>query len=420
MTYADLKSWLQQTMGLDPTTVGPLALERAVQSRMAACELSDVDSYVKVLRDSTVEQQHFIERLVVRETSFFRDRQAFSALVTVFEAAWLHAHAGMLRLLCLPCATGEEAYSMAIALLDAGFPAARLRIDAVDISRSALDAAARGVYGSHSFRGADLAYRARHFEQVGGKWEVSQAVRAPVRFEWGNVLALGTEHAAAQYHAIFCRNLLIYFDEATQARTVRGLIEMLRDDGLLFVGPSEAGLLLSMGLDSAKFPMAFAFHKPGPAAVQGAPSRGLGSGAVAVVRVPPRSSVVAGSLGVINQPTRAGRTDVTAPTSLEVLPDLDTAEALADKGFFEDAAAVCTAHVQAHGASARSFYLLGLVQGARGDSSRAEALFRKALYLEPEHAQALAHLALLLDGKGDVAGARRLRQRSRRGQGRAS
>ena len=296
---------------------------------------------------------------------------------------------------------------MAMALLDADFPAARLRVDAIDISELALAKARRGLYGSNSFRGHDLHFRERHFESVAGKWQLSDAVRKHVRFEWGNILALDLLKGEAVYDAIFCRNLLIYFDEDTQVRAVGVLSRLLRTEGVVFVGPAETGLMLNLGFASAQMPMAFAFRKPEtkrpsqPASMLHAPAPARSTAAHPVTTVPAVLKRVA------HQATSA-----TPPPVIE--SDLEAAQRLADAGRFADAAAAGEAHLKAHGPSAQVLCLLGLVHGAAGRRARAEDHFRKALYLQPDHQETLVHLASLLETKGDVAGGRRLRLRARR------
>lgn len=194
--------------------------------------------------------------MVVPETWFFRGVEAFDALARAF--APLRADGSRtLRLLSLPCSTGEEPYTLAMALLDAGWTPERLRIDAYDISERALAKATHAVYGANSFRGRELAYRDRHFRALGhGRWQLSAQVRQCVRLHRANVLDLDFLPAQATYDAVFCRNLLIYFDPDTQVRTVGVLARALAEDGLLFVGAAETGLLLSLGYASAQMPMA--------------------------------------------------------------------------------------------------------------------------------------------------------------------
>jgi CheR methyltransferase, SAM binding domain len=153
MIRTEFEYLLKRTMGLDVAAIGASAIERAVNERRSACKLTDVQAYLNYVQESETELQELIEAVVVLETWFFRDRDAFVALTRMICEDWLPAHAaGVLRLLSLPCSTGEEPYSMAMALLDAGVPRSRFQIDAVDISERALAVARRAEYRKNSFR----------------------------------------------------------------------------------------------------------------------------------------------------------------------------------------------------------------------------------------------------------------------------
>jgi chemotaxis protein methyltransferase WspC len=412
------KQWLKETMGLDATTLGPTVVDRAIESRMTACARKNLAEYWQLLRASALEQQELIEAVVVPETWFFRDVEVFEALVRVYNLGWLGSRPGTpLRLLSLPCATGEEPYTMAMALQDAGFPLECLTIDAVDISERALAKARHAVYGSNSFRGRNLQYRERHFEKVHGGWKLSDAVRRRVNFHRGNVLDIGFLSGESVYDAIFCRNLLIYFDQETQVRTVNVLTRLLRPEGLLFVGPAETGLMLSLNYVSAQMPMAFAFLKPRidadsppPSVIARTQPAGPPVKAKRDFKAPPKSKPF--QVKAVAAPAPP------SPPSNESL--LEIAQRQADVGAFDEAAGACEAHLRAHGPTAQALYLMGLIHGATGRRTRAEDYFRKALYLEPDHEEALMHLALLLETKGDVAGGRVLRMRAQRHRSKAS
>ncbi len=192
MVLADFENLLKETMGLDVASIGSSAIERAVEKRLLACELQETHAYWERVRVSEAELQELIEAVVVPETWFFRDREAFAALALTVYEDWLGAHPeDHLRLLSLPSSTGEEPYSMAMALLDAGFPANRFRVDAVDISARALARAGHAVYGKNSFRGNELGFRDRHFEATAHGYRLSDAVRRQVRFQQSNLLAAG-------------------------------------------------------------------------------------------------------------------------------------------------------------------------------------------------------------------------------------
>lgn len=417
MDVAPFEQLLKQAMGLDAASIGSAVVRRAVQERLAACQLPDAQAYLERLGSSAHELQELIEAVVVPETWFFRDPASFAALARLVGEDGRAAQGPMdLRLLSVPCATGEEPYSMAMALLDAGFPESALRIDAVDISTRALARAQRAVYGRNSFRGSDLAFRDRYFAETAGGHSPVDAVRRPVRFRHGNLLD-GLMAEAELYDVIFCRNVLIYFDRATQDRAIAVLKRLLKPRGWLFVGPSETALLSDHGFISAKLPLAFAFHK-GPAAAGDAKMlRAVHAPDTAVRRPTP---VVAAPFPSAARP-RLVPTPVAKPrpvATAEAPTGIDRARRLADQGHLAEAAAHCEAHLRQHGPSSEVFHLLGLVRDASGNAEDAAEQYRKALYLEPDHHEALIHLALLLRKRGDEAGAQRLQRRaSRRHQG---
>ena len=441
MSIADFEKLLQASMGLNVASIGSLAVARAVQERLLACGLEDPDIYWDQVRLSDAELQALIEAVVVPETWFFRDRESFATLGRVAHADWLRRdRAGPLRLLSLPCSTGEEPYSMAISLLDAGVPGDAFRIDGVDISTRALSLAARAVYGRNSFRGNELAFRDRHFEATAHGYRLSEAARAPVRFQQGNLFAADLLPGAEIYDVVFCRNVLIYFDRPTQDRAIMVLKRLLTAKGVLFVAPSETALPASHDLVSTNLPLAFAFRKANAAAHE--PNRTIAapSGKPPPARrpaAPPvpahraasaRSSpiaktVPAGEVRVLAPRSTAGKPDTThgprsadPPAERSADPKVDIAEAtrLADQGHFVEAATCCEAHLRRHGPSAMAFYLLGLVRDATGSRSEACDYYRKALYLDPDHSDAQIHLAFLMDQQGNRAGAQVLRSRAQR------
>lgn len=285
---------------------------------------------------------------------------------------------------------------MAMALLDGGLAPRRFLIDAVDISAQVLAQAARAMYRKNSFRGADLDFRSRYFAAGQDGYRLGEAARRQVQFRQGNLLADDLLQGAAPYDFIFCRNLLIYFDRATQDRAVGALRGLLAANGAIFVGPSETGLLLDHGFVSAKLPLAFAFRKGDPAPRAPAPMPRAPAPRVRAA-APPRKA-----------PAPRAKVDAT----------LADASRLADQGHLAEAAKCCEEHLQRHGSSASAFHLLGLIRAAAGNLKEADRYYRKALYLDREHRDTLTHLALLLEKQGDAAGAQVMRERLARLQAR--
>src|SRR5262245_60065253 len=173
---AEIVQLLRETIGLDADGIGRGAVERAIAARQAAAGAADATAYLARLRASKEELQALIESVVVPETWFFRDPGAFDALSAVVRHGALPTATDPLRLLSVPCSTGEEPYSMAMALFDAGVPSARFQIDAVEISLRALEAAASATYGRNSFRSGTRG-REHHFEPAPDGRRVCERVR---------------------------------------------------------------------------------------------------------------------------------------------------------------------------------------------------------------------------------------------------
>ena len=401
----DFESLLKEMMGLDSASVGSATVERAVRIRMARVGVDRREDYWQQVRSSKAELQELIEAVVVPETWFFRDPEAFTALVRLAVAeSRPPAPANVLRLLSIPCSSGEEPYSIVMALLDGGFSPEQIQVDAVDISARALFQAKHGVYGSNSFRGQNLVFRERYFRPTKDGYVIAESVLDKVNFRQGNLLADDLHLDERPYDVVFCRNVLIYFDRATQEQAMRRLGSFLAPSGFLFVGPAEAFLASCNGFVPVNQAMSFAFRR-NPATRLTLP----------VVSLPAPVRQVKTKLRPRGQRPAKAEAPVSAPAALPPrLDDLRTASGLADAGRLEEASEMCENHLRHHGPSAEAYYLLSLVRDAMGNWRDAAESYRKTLYLEPDHVEALMHLALLTENQGDVAAAGRLRERARR------
>ncbi|AKC68962.1 CheR family methyltransferase [Pandoraea oxalativorans] len=468
----DIERLLYDTMGLDAETLGANAIERAIRVRLAALSTASPDMqdappysrYWQRLQQSPQELQALIEAVVVPETWFFRHRDAFTALAQMVQEARESrrgtAREGQaLRLLSLPCSTGEEPYSMAMTMFDAGLGPNDFTIDALDISERALAVAREGLYGRNSFRGppGTMLFRDRYFSPEGENYRVIGALRTQVRWHAGNLFDPSLVDRLGTFDYVFFRNVLIYFDRDGQRRAIVALEQLMRMGATLFAGPAEGGTLTSNGLAPTGHMQAFSFRVAGPVRdvkTSAGPSRPTGTldafrpappasalDAVAQHRVAlPHVSHISPSSAQAQTPlaplTVGGPSRTFAPvTPLKPPPDsaradvfqqvdatartaiavqLTQAQTAADAGDFAGAVALCRAVLAVDRASAQAEYLLGLVEDAQGDAQGALVHYRRALYLEPGHYEALVHCAALLDARGDAVGARRLLERAER------
>jgi chemotaxis protein methyltransferase WspC len=442
MAPSSVEEWLRGRIGLDPAAAGRGLIGRAVRARMIALGLGpgETEHFRSILDRSEGEAEALVDEVVVSESWFFRDALPFAALAERATARF-NASAGtgqpLFRVLSVPCAGGEEPYSVAIALLDAGLPPGAFQVVAADISRRSLDLARRAVYTGNAFRSADLGFRDRHFRPVGDGYALDPPVVRLVRFHQANLLAPDVLAGEPPFDAIFCRNLLIYLDEPARERVLANLDRLLAPGGVVFVGHAERLGMLGDRFRATGPKGSFAFERvPDRTEVQA-----LNAGPERLPKGPshpphrekprPRPSAWLGrSLrrpGVSASPDRGVEDSAPAtrmpppearpvpapPTAPDPTP-LATASRLADEGRHAEAARLCEAEIKARGPSAPAYFLLGMVRQAAGDHAQAEACFVKAVYLDGAHEDALLALALLAQRRGDRAAADSYRKRAER------
>jgi chemotaxis protein methyltransferase CheR len=189
--------------------------------------------------------------LTINETYFMREPKQLEDFIAHALPGLRQRAAGRgeptLRVLSAACSTGEEPYTLAMLLHDAR---ARARVTGFDIDPEALSVAETGVYGANSFRGVSPEWRAERFEAAGPTtWHVLGAFREAVSFRQGNLLSVGAALGAERFDAIFCRNVLIYFDRPTQLAVIHQLRRLLVPGGCLFLGHSEMFFNEDLGLE---------------------------------------------------------------------------------------------------------------------------------------------------------------------------
>jgi chemotaxis protein methyltransferase WspC len=397
---AAVEAVLRDWIGLDATTIGTAAIERAVRTRMTAAGVADVATYATRVQTDADERDLLVEEVVVGESWFFRDQQVFTFVADVAVTRAGLPGRGPVRILCAPCAGGEEPYSVAMALLDAGLTPAQFTIDAVDVSRAALARAARGRYSANAFRNADCSFRDRWFDADGRVAVLSATVRDCVAFSQANVVDESFTAGRAPYDVIFCRNLLIYLTPEARARIEAVLDRLLTRDGVLVLGAAEPPILKGDWLPAGTAAVFAMRRGVRPAAPLAAP------GPRAATRRPP-SPAAPRTPAAAAPPT----VETPPPTLADVLAE---AGALANRQRHAEALELCERCRQRLTPAPELFFLMGMLHQATGDLDRAEGCFHKTLYLDASHDEALLALALLATRRGDVRMAETYRQSAAR------
>ncbi|MGQ0844755.1 MAG: CheR family methyltransferase [Sporichthyaceae bacterium] len=308
---------------------------------------SDAD-LVDRLRGDPSARTALVEAMTIHETSFFRDEGQFLGLVTEI----LPTLPDPVQVWSAGCSTGQEPYSLAMVLAEQGRAGT---VIGTDVSGGALETASRGVYSERELRGLSPERRERWLRPGAGGWTVADELRRRVQFRRHNLLA--ESPPVTPRPLVFCRNVLIYFDDADTVRALRSLGRGLAPDGWLFLGFSEVLWRIDPGWSAVGVGNAFAYRRRAPE--------------------PPR----------VAPPTRRpGPSARPRPAA---------------------------ARAQSPGASAgvaqtwREHLDAGHAATAAGEHAAAVVAYRAAAYLAPEEASAHLHLALALARSGEQAAARR-------------
>lgn len=225
-----------------------------LSKRLRALGLVNFGSYLDLLDTpkGQSEVELMLNALTTNLTSFFREVHHFDHLKDVAIRATLEQQGAdrSLRIWSSACSTGEEPYSIAMTLLESGLDTSRIdaRILATDINTDVLDQASLGRYGNSILAKCPGKYKS-YFSATADGGEVKAAVKNLIRFKQLNLL--GTWPMKRRFDMIFCRNVLIYFDNATKTRLIERFVDTLKPNGWLYLGHSESASGVHPALEPA-------------------------------------------------------------------------------------------------------------------------------------------------------------------------
>lgn len=377
---ADAARRLAQEYGVDLAAIGPTVLGTALAEwNRDADALATADGIAALFN-----------ALPVGLSWFDRDRAQLRSA-----AAWAAAQRRPLRVLSAPCARGEEVWSLAGALIDAGLAPGAVQILGIDAMPASIAQAQQGEYPAPARAGEPLPW---WLGERGGRWVVHPRLRPMARFRVANLLDPGALEGV-RYDLILSRNFLIYLTPDARIRWSGTLAGQLDPNGRLYTAAGEP----------------ISAWTPAFAAVPGEVA-GAWRAASVSVSVPDTAPMRASALrpSVPARPRMpaavdAGASDRSAPASS--LPTRPDPRALADAGELGAAEALLAVRLSQPMPAADDLVTAGLIALARGAGPAAEAAFRRALFLDHHHAEASTLLAALLDQRGEAIEAGRLRRR---------
>ena len=433
-------AFVRRRTGLVFSAARRSAFDAALATAMRRTRLSDPEVYLARLAVEPALLDDLVADITVGETYFFRDPRQFTVIRDEILPGLMsrRPYSHPLRAWSAGCATGEEPYTLAIVLREAGLAVAA-HIVATDLSRAALARARQARYTRWSLRGVPDQVVHTYFEHGAGRFALAPVVRDAVEFRYLNLAddsypSLPT--GIWGMDLILCRNVLIYFDAETVARVARRLLDALGDDGWLLLGASDPGLADLVPCEVVVTGAGLAYRRPGHPALR--PSATVGVTPTFALPeppppppAPPRADApawVAAADAPSDDPDDVARAyaERDYARAAELAGRFVQREggdpalwvllvrALANRGDLNGAGRACARALDRHRASAELIYLHAVLLAEAGHPSDAAAAARRALYLD--RGLIVAHLALggALARMGDADGADRAMRNAER------
>lgn len=244
-------------------------VDKRLVERMEATESDSFRSYFVKLRFETSgeEMQALVNAMTVNETYFFREAYQFDCLVNSLlnDVIQKRKPGSRIRIWSIPSSTGEEPYSIALYLLERWplIDQYEVEILSSDIDTAVLQAAQQGIYSDRSVANLPKAYLRKYFQPLtDGRWQLSQDIIDAVDFSRVNLCDPHDTRRFRDIDVIFCRNLLIYFDDVSRRTAAEAMYDALRPGGYVCLGHSESMSRISSLFDVRRFPDAMVYEKP--------------------------------------------------------------------------------------------------------------------------------------------------------------
>jgi chemotaxis protein methyltransferase CheR len=266
--FARLSDFLYRRTGMVFTESKRYYVQRRVTDRMEATGATSFASYFARLRsDLNGEIEQFINAFTVNETYFYREDHQLRCLTSdlLAERIRRRRRSEAVRVWSVPCSTGEEPYSIAMWLLETWpqVDAYDIEIIGSDIDTRVLQAAEAGIFGKRALMRLSPELVAKYFVRLDeDRWQILEDLRGSVRFSQVNLIEAAETRAQGQFDVIFCRNVLIYFDEASRRLAAENLYENLAPGGFICLGHTESMSRISPLFEVRRFADAIVYQRP--------------------------------------------------------------------------------------------------------------------------------------------------------------
>lgn len=233
--YEEFKRRALSLTGIDLSSYKEKQMRRRIDSLVSRNKCSSYDEYVRLLRTDSSVFSEFINFLTINVSEFYRNPDQWEILDKVYLPELISKFGKRLNIWSAACSTGDEPYSLVMAL-SRHVPLGDIRIIATDIDKRILEQAKTGLYNEKSIKNVPEDLKKRYFRQIGPSFQISDEIRRCVSFRESNLLS---DRFPDDLDMIVCRNVLIYFTDEAKENIYRKFYRSLKSGGVLFIGSTE-------------------------------------------------------------------------------------------------------------------------------------------------------------------------------------
>ena len=236
------RSFIYKESGITFTPANRSILESRLKERLREKRVESVKSYYSTITTDKEELKNFLDSITTNLTRFFRNQPHFDALEKHVVPELINnikksGGGNVIKLWSAGCSTGEEPYTIAMLLTEILPPSWRFEILASDLSLKCLMTAKEGLYGDSRIDGIPPHYLTKYFDKVAGGYLIKPEIKSKINFDYHN---LKNESGHRGFDIVFCRNVIIYFDEAAQTAVINRFWDAMAPKSFLFIGHSES------------------------------------------------------------------------------------------------------------------------------------------------------------------------------------
>ncbi len=268
--FVTLRDFIYEKTGIYFAENKMYLLESRLTNRLSELGFSNYEDYYYFLKfggeKAKSETLNLFDSVTTNETSFFRNPPQLDAFKLIVQKEYLNCKplSGALRIWSAACSTGEEPYTLAIMLLELMDKLKKtipFIIYGTDISQKVMESAKKGVFNTYSVRNMDENIRNKYFAPEAGNYRLNESVKKYVKIDFMNLTDTGAYRGYRQMDMIFCRNVLIYFDDKMKKKVIDNMYECLKTPGFLTIGHAESLHNISRAFKPLVFPGTITYQK---------------------------------------------------------------------------------------------------------------------------------------------------------------